>query len=63
MNYALMQSYAKDILERETGKNQPIGDTEIQQVINDAHTEFVARTNILTGKTQIIKELDVESYG
>ena len=49
MNYALMQSYMKEILERELDSNQPIGDTEIQQGLNDAHQDFVARTYLLHG--------------
>ena len=41
MNFAKIQSYVKDILERELKSNQPIGDTEISQVINDVHAQFV----------------------
>ena len=62
MNYALIQSYIKEIIERETGETQPVGDTEIQQAINDVHREFVARTHLLHGSAHVITETDVDRY-
>ena len=62
MNFAKIQSYVKDILERELKSNQPIGDTEISQVINDVHAQFVGKTNLLHSSAHILTEEGVVRY-
>ena len=49
MNFGMIESYVEEILERELGLNNGIGEVEIQQVINDVHKQFVGRTHLLHG--------------
>lgn len=62
MNYAKIQSYVREILERLLGSDTNIGETEIQQVINDVHREFVADTHLLHGSAHIKTEDSVDRY-
>jgi len=62
MNFATIQSYVEEILERELGRDNNIGEVEVQQVINDVHKQFVARTHLLHGSAHIVTESDVFRY-
>jgi len=62
MNFARIQSYVKEILEREIGIGKRIGETEMQQVINDVHREFVGKTNLLHSSAHIVTEASTPRY-
>lgn len=60
MNNARMISLVKETTERLTGK--VIGETEIQQAINNVHKQFTHKTGLLSGVAHISTEAGVQRY-